>query len=160
MNSPLLTGVSISFLLLQGCFPTVIISPPVATSVRPTDATPTEAHTVSSSLETVARIMTRSTLVLKVGEEWMLDGDVQMNNFRVVRFDAVAAHLLIENLSPDLITLNVNQRLIKALKAGSAEIRIRSLHAAVPPVTVKVLIESPSESLLDPNLAVLELEIE
>ena len=123
---------------------------------------PDSAGLAVLSRETIARIITRQTLKLQVGEEWMLNGDVQMDSLRVVRFESVAAQLVVENLTPELLALNSEQRLIKALKSGTAQIRIRSLLAEGPSVIVNIVIVSQSSvpSTLDPNVALLELEIE
>ncbi|PIQ25886.1 hypothetical protein COW36_22385 [bacterium (Candidatus Blackallbacteria) CG17_big_fil_post_rev_8_21_14_2_50_48_46] len=111
------------------------------------------------SIATVLKVITSENLQLQVGEELMLVGDVEMSDKRKLSFDQIQKQLKIENLKPDVLSLDIGQRLIKALKPGLAEVRISPLNQEKLGLTVKVLIVAPPPAI-DPQVALVELEIE
>lgn len=107
----------------------------------------------------IQRLIASSYLRMRVGEELMLVGQVEMNNGERFDFDTVHTQLKIENRTPSLLRLDPVQRMITALQAGIAEIHLFSVSNPQVNITIQVFIENPPPSI-DPNLALVELEIE
>lgn len=110
------------------------------------------------TIATIKRILTSGELTMRVGEELMLLGEVEMSDKSKISFDNLKNQLKIENLKPELLNLDTTQRLVKALKAGTAEIKITPIANAALGLTVKVTIQAPPPAI-DPNVALVELEI-
>lgn len=130
--------------------PTVIVSTP-----RPT---PLPSVSVTPALK-IQQILTTGSLNLKVNEELMLIGDVKMSNGQQVSFDSVKSLLMLENLNPDLISLNPDTRLIRALKSGTATLVIGAKGSLGVQATVNIQIAG-NTSEIDPNTALVDVEIE
>lgn len=153
--------------LVTSCFPQAE-SPNQTQTQTPTvvpSATPTSRPSVLPSLtpqevdETIQQILTSQNLALQVNEELMLIGSLKLSSGRTVSFDDLAALLRIENKNPDLLQLDVQNRLIKALQSGDATVVIsvaQNPNVQVP-VTVKI---TPPPAEVGPNEALLDLEIQ
>jgi len=109
-------------------------------------------------IATIKRILTSGELKMQVGEELMLLGEVEMSDKSKISFDSIQNQLKIENLKPELLNLNTSQRLVKALKAGTAEVKITPIANQALGLTVKITIQAPPPAI-DPNVALVELEI-
>ncbi|MBT9545238.1 MAG: hypothetical protein IV090_07595 [Candidatus Sericytochromatia bacterium] len=148
-------------LVLMSCAQPVPNTPaPVAQPQTP-DSPPSVAPIVPDktlSIATIQRLLTSGELKMQVGEELMLLGEVEMSDKSKISFDSLKNQLKIENLKPELLNLNTSQRLVKALKAGTAEVRITPIANQALGLTVKITIQAPPPAI-DPNVALVELEI-
>lgn len=148
-------------LVLMSCAQSVPNTPaPVAQPQTP-DSPPSVAPIVPDktlSIATIQRLLTSGELKMQVGEELMLLGEVEMSDKSKISFDSLKNQLKIENLKPELLNLNTSQRLVKALKAGTAEVRITPIANQALGLTVKITIQAPPPAI-DPNVALVELEI-
>ena len=127
-------------------------SPEVVTPLSPSEVEPPTAS------EIIQQILTSPELTLQVNEELMLIGDLRLNSGRTVSFDALQASLRFENRNPELLTLDAQNRLIKAIKSGEATVLISSLNnpELQTPVRVKI---TPAPSDVGPDEALVDLEI-
>lgn len=151
--------------LLTSCFPeaktlntaspqpsqTVASSPAVVAPLPPAVITP-------GAPESIQQILTSGELALQVNEELMLIGDLRLNSGRTVSFDELQNLLRFENQNPELLTLNAQNRLIKALKSGEAIVLISSRENPELKIPVRVKI-TPAPSGIGANEALVDLEI-
>jgi len=152
-----------SALLLTACGPdpnkTANPTNPAPSSAPPT-ALPTPLPAAPVGLDAQIRsILSSQQLDLRVSEELMLIGDVTLSNGEKVSFDAVAELLQLENRNPDLLRLDVESRLIRALKAGTATVIISARQQPDLKLSITVRIAALSSGL-DPNVALVDVEIE
>ncbi len=155
----------LSFLVLVGCSPTGCStqnasapSPAPTAIVSTPKPTPLPSGSVAPTLK-IQQIITSGSLTLKVDEELMLIGDVKMSDGKQVSFDSVKTLLMLENLNPDLISLNPDTRLIRALKSGSATLVIGAKGVLGVQATVNIQIAGNTPGI-DPNVALVDVEIE
>lgn len=154
---------SCSLLLISGCWQPISLNTvtPLQASAQPTPTPQPQASATPLAVPSVLRLLTSDQLRLKVGEELMLVGEVEMSNRERLSFDVVQTQLKIENHTPDLLKLNLMHRTITALKPGIAEIHIAPLSYPQAGITIKVIIEETPPSAIDlNNVAQIELEIE
>lgn len=154
--------------LLASCFPEAKTPntpspqtpPQTAASSSPEVATPLPSSelTPSGAPETIQQILTSTALALQVNEELMLIGDLRLSSGRTVSFDELQARLRFENQNPDLLTLNTQSRLIKAIKSGEATVLISSLNNPELKIPVQIKI-TPAPSGIGENEALVDLEI-
>lgn len=148
-------------LLLAACTsqPTDSRPAPTASPSQAPTPTPTPLPTASVTPETtIQAILTSSLLNLKVNEEMMLIGDLQLSNGQRVSLDALLAQLELQNLNPDLLQLDPASRLIKALKAGTATVVIKARNGEGVTSRITVQIDNPTPGI-DPNVALVDVEI-
>jgi len=107
---------------------------------------------------TVQQLITSSELNLKVGEEIMLIGDAMLSDGTKVSIDSIQSHLNLTNQTPDLLSLNVDTRLLKALKAGTAVIQVAAKDNPGLQVLVRVNIADNAETI-DPNVALVDVQV-
>ena len=155
----------LGFLLLASCAPkpaaTVSTNPTPqasATSVPTPTPTPLPSASVPSEIK-IQQILTSGTLSLRVDEELMLIGDVMLSNGQKVSLDSVKQLLKLDNQNPDLLLLNTDTRLLRALKAGTAIVAVSAKDQPDLKVLVTIRIETPA-AVMDPNAALVDVEIE
>lgn len=154
-----------SSFILVACAPPAPTQPspqpsaPTKASVQP-QPQPTPVNSVAPTVEDKIReILTSRELKLLVNEELMLIGDVSMNSGKKITFDAVLELLKFENKNPDLLSLDPANRLVKALKSGTATVIIASKQQPQIQVPIKVIISAPAPEI-DPNVALVDVEIQ
>lgn len=108
--------------------------------------------------ESIQQILTSGELALQVNEELMLIGTVRLSSGRTVSFDELASLLKIENQTPELLTLDVQSRLVKALKSGQATVLISARQNPEIKVPVSIIISAPP-SAIGADEALVDLEI-
>ncbi|MGV3526818.1 MAG: hypothetical protein ACO1RX_21550 [Candidatus Sericytochromatia bacterium] len=148
-------------LLLVACTSQPTDSRPAPTASPSQAPTPTPTALPSASLTpetTIQAILTSPLLNLKVNEEMLLIGDVQLSNGQRVSLDALLSQIELQNLNPDLLQLEPSTRLLKALKAGTATIVIKARAAASISSRVTIQIDNPTPGI-DPNVALVDVEI-
>lgn len=157
------------WLFTQACLTVILFScsQPAPNTPAPVDQpqTPVTPSSVAPVLPgkvvdiaTIKRLLTSGELKMQVGEELMLLGEVEMSDKTKISFDSIQNQLKIENLKPELLNLNTSQRLVKALKAGTAEVKISPIANQALGLTIKITIQAPPPAI-DPNVALVELEI-
>lgn len=153
-----------SFLLLVSCAPakpTTVASPapqPTAAAVETPRPTPLPSASITAEAK-IQQILTSNELNLRVDEELMLIGDVLLSNGTKVSLDSVMALLKLDNQHPELLSLNAETRLVRALKPGTALVTVSSKSQPDLKVLVTVRIETPAPGI-DPNVALVDVEIE
>ena len=131
--------------------------PATSTATPVPTATPSPAEIISEAQ--IKAILTSKTLDLQVNEELMLIGDIQLDNGVKRSFDQVQNLIKIKNNHPSLLSLDLKNRLIKALKAGTATVEIASLDNPQIKVLINVKI-APVTPGIDPNVALVDVEIQ
>ncbi|MEZ0372987.1 MAG: hypothetical protein ACAI44_28100 [Candidatus Sericytochromatia bacterium] len=106
----------------------------------------------------VQQIITTGELNLRVGEELMLIGDAMLSNGQKVSLDSVMSRLSLNNQNPDLMQLNSQTRVIKALKPGTAVVLVAATDN--PGLQVLVRIQISDATAIDPNIALIDVEVE
>lgn len=152
----------LSMMLLAGCPPQNTTQPSAEPTSFPTIKPPVPTPLPSVSLAPTAQIqqiLTTTQLTLKVNEELMLIGDVVLNNGTKVSFDSVKNLLEVQNQNPALLSLDLNNRLVKGLQAGTATVLVSAKGNPAAQVLVTIQIEAVTASL-DPNVALVDVEIE
>lgn len=152
--------------LLTSCFPEAKTpntsspqTPPQATaSSSPAPAPSPPAVIVPGTAESIQQILTSGELALQVNEELMLIGDLRLKSGRTVSFDELQSLLRFENTSPELLTLDAESRLIKALKSGEAIVLISSRENPALKISVRVKI-TPAPLGISANEALVDLVI-
>ncbi len=142
--------------------PAATASSPNPQPTTAVSATPRPTPLPSASVSTEAKIqqiLTSNELNLKVDEELLLIGDVLLSNGTKVSLDSVMPLLKLDNQNPDLLNLNAETRLVRALKAGTALVTVASKAQPDLKVLVTVRIETPAPGI-DPNAALVDVEIE
>jgi hypothetical protein len=127
-------------------------SPEVIVSPSPSEVVPPGVP------ETIQQILTSPQLALQVNEELMLIGDLRLNSGRTVSFDELQSSLNFENQNPELLTLNTQNRLIKAIKSGEATVLISSKANPELQIPIRVNI-TPAPSGIGADEALVDLEI-
>ena len=102
-------------------------------------------------------ISTSTELNMRVGEELMLLGEVSFSDGKTLSFDQLKNILNVENKTPNLLSLDLNTRLVKALQSGSAKVLVTLKQSPLIQQEVIILIQKP---LVAPDQAILNLEIE
>lgn len=125
---------------------------PIATKPSPIPSAPVPAAA------TLQQLITSSELNLKVGEEIMLIGDAVLSDGTKVSLDSIQNRLNLTNQTPELLTLNADSRLLKALKAGTAVIQVAAKDNPGLQVLVRVLIADNAEAI-DPNVALIDVQV-
>jgi hypothetical protein len=147
--------------LLSGCFWQSQTRPPVTVG-QPTptpNITPTPSSVPSATPRPDARpvdIQLEGPLSLGVGEEMLLTGSVQFSDGTQLSLLQALAQLTVQVTPSDVLQLDVNQLLIRGLKAGDAQVRLQSRQSP----ELSRLIAVKVVSGIDPNTAILDLEIE
>ena len=158
LNATLLLA---SFVLFTGCGPSPARtqSPQAqpSASAEPT-ARPTPLPSAAPDAP-IQAILTSQELELRVSEELMLIGDVRLANGRQVSFDAVMNQLQLENQNPDLLQLDLQNRIIRALKAGTATVLISARNQPELRARITVQIAALADAI-DPNIALVDVEID
>lgn len=151
-----------SLTLLSGCFWQSQTRPPVAVG-QPTptpSTTPTPSSVPSATPRPDARPveiqLEGPALSLGVGEEMLLTGTVRFSDGTQLSLLQALAQLNIQATPPDVLRLDANQLLIRGLKAGDAQVRLQSRQSP----ELSRLIAVKVVSGIDPNTAILDLEIE
>lgn len=108
--------------------------------------------------EMIQQILTSPQLALQVNEELMLIGELRLNTGRTVSFDELQSGLRFVNQNPELLTLNMQSRLIKAIKSGEAIVLISSRENPELQIPVRVNI-TPAPSAIGADEALVDLEI-
>lgn len=107
----------------------------------------------------IQAILTSQQLELRVSEELMLIGDVRLANGRQVSFDAVMNQLELENQNPDLLAIDLQNRIIRALKAGTATVLISARNR--PELRTRITVQiADLANAIDPNIALVDVEID
>jgi hypothetical protein len=91
-----------------------------------------------------------------VGEEMLLVGTVRFSDGAQISLLEALAQLNIQVTPADIVQLDVNQLLIRGLKAGDAQVRLQSRQ--FPELSRLIMVKVLSS--IDPNTAILDLEIE
>ncbi len=150
---------------VSACFPSApnTSSPqspsPTAAPVQPSAMPSAIASALPPDVaETIQQILTSNELALLVNEELMLIGTVRLSSGRTVSFDELENLLQLENQNPDLLQLDVQSRLVKALKSGQATVVISARQNPELKVPVKIMITAPSSGV-GANEALVDLEI-
>lgn len=107
---------------------------------------------------TLQQLITSSELNLKVGEEIMLIGDAVLSDGSKVSIDSIQNRLNLTNQTPELLALNTDNRLLKALKAGTAVIQVAAKDNPSLQVLVRVMIADNAETI-DPNVALVDVQV-
>lgn len=150
--------------MLMACSPEPTSSAPIpspqANSIP--EASPpvvTASPAIAISEAQIQAFLTSKTLDLQVNEELMLIGDIQLDDGTRRSFDQVQNLITITNNHPDLLSLDLKNRLIKALKAGTAtvELAVRDHPTVKVLVTIKIAAVTPG---IDPNIALVDVEIQ
>lgn len=102
-------------------------------------------------------ITTSSQLTMRVGEELMLIGSVQFTDGSSLSFDQARALIDFENKNPNLLNIDLNNRLVTALDSGQAKVYVRLKQN---PTVQKEIILSIEKPLVAKDQALLNLEIE
>jgi PBP1b-binding outer membrane lipoprotein LpoB len=159
-SKTVLTHTCLAIILMSCSQPVPNTPAPVVQPNQATEAPATPLLTPDKNLTiaSIKRLLTSGDLKMQVGEELMLLGEVEMSDKSRISFDSIKDQLKIENLDPELLTINTTDRLVKALKAGLAEVRITPLANEKLSLVVKISIEAPPPAI-DPNIALVELEI-
>jgi len=145
---------------LPGCFwqnqrPPVTVGQPSATP----SASPVPSALPSATPRPDARptdIQLDGPLSLGVGEEMLLVGTVRFSDGAQISLLEALAQLNIQVTPADIVQLDVNQLLIRGLKAGDAQVRLQSRQ--FPELSRLIMVKVLSS--IDPNTAILDLEIE
>lgn len=132
---------------------------PSAAASLPAAPEATPQPEVSAAAAQIQSILTSSHLDLQVNEELMLIGDVKLSDGQTLSFDRVQDLITLKNNNPELLSLDLPNRLIKAQKAGVATLEIASRQQSNIKVQVTVQI-SPATPDLDPNIALVNVEIQ
>lgn len=159
-------AVTLLLSLLASCFPEVKTpntstpeTPPQTTaSSSPAPAPSQPAVIVPGDSESIQQILTSGELALQVNEELMLIGDLRLSSGRTVSFDVLQSRLRFENQTPELLILDTQSRLIKALKSGEATILISSRENPALKIPVRVKI-TPAPLGIGANEALVDLVI-
>ena len=145
--------------LLPGCFWQTQTRPPVTVGQPSATPSPTPSAIPSATPRPDARpvdIRLEGPLSLGVGEELLLVGVVRFSDGTELSLLQALTQLNVQVTPADIVQLDVNQLLIRGLKAGDVQIRLQSRQSPELSrlITLKVL------SSIDPNTAILDLEIE
>ncbi|MEZ0370528.1 MAG: hypothetical protein ACAI44_15670 [Candidatus Sericytochromatia bacterium] len=130
--------------------PQATVKPPTATPLPPVQSLTPNIH--------VQQIITTGELNLRVGEELMLIGDAMLSNGQKVSLDSVMSRLSLSNQNPDLMQLNTQTRVVKAIKPGTAVVLVAAKDN--PGLQVLVRIQISDATALDPNIALIDVEVE
>lgn len=148
-------------LILSSCGPNTHRTEPHSQPSASVSASPRPTPLPSAELPSdalIEAIMTSQKLELRVSEELMLIGDVRLASGQQVSFDDVNDKLQITNQNPDLLNLEVQSRLIRALKPGIATLLISARETDLQ-IRVTVQISDLTDSI-DPNIALVDVEID
>ena len=150
---------------VSACFPSApnTSSPqspaPTAAPIQPSAIPSSMASVLPPDVtETIQQILTSGELALLVNEELMLIGNVRLSSGRTVSFDDLENLLQIDNQNPELLQLDVQSRLVKALKSGLATVLISARQNPELKVPVKITITAPASGI-GANEALVDLEI-
>lgn len=150
-----------TFLVLNACGPTPERTQnpqvqPSASAVPTARPTPLPSAAPDAPIQA---ILTSQELELRVSEELMLIGDVRLANGQQVSFDAVMNQLQLENQNPELLQLDLQNRIIRALKAGTATVLISARNQPELRTRITVQIAALADAI-DPNIALVDVEID
>lgn len=106
----------------------------------------------------IREIIASQELALNINEEMMIIGQVRLKDGRTLNFDEIERFLQIENQNPELVNLDFQNRLVRALQSGNALIQLSIKDQPNIKLDMRFTIAAPAPEI-DPNIALVEVDI-
>lgn len=125
---------------LAACGPPTPPQPPQQPSAVPSTA-PTQSPPKALDHTAFKELRASKLLELNTGDELLLIGEAILKDNKSLSFDDIHKFLHIENSRPEIVSLDLASRIIKAQKAGESQIKlsIKDRNDIQALITIKVI---------------------